>query len=236
MNRNNLMKQNIIWHQILGGSPAIATFTDSGTLADEDLRDCLSAQEGEHASQLRDPVERRHYIARRCFQRLFICELLSTNIAPNKLAMVHQRDTKPHCLEAPGLNLSFSSSGATALACASSQSPIGVDIERLRKVENVVALAQRYFTAQEATALAQLPIVQQNLAFLHYWTAKEAGLKAIGKGIVYGLNTFSLTAKAAFSYEIHGPTENSQDLVLEFLEIIPQHVVALVKLNYVGKN
>jgi phosphopantetheinyl transferase len=235
MNRNSLMQQNINWHSIPAIEPTVATFTDSGTQADADLLGCLSPQEREHAATLHDPIEHRHYIARRCFQRLFVCELLSTTITPEKLALIHQRDTRPRCADAPSLNLSFSSSGSTAIACASWQDVIGVDVERHRNVENVIALAQRYFTPDEARALALLPESQQNLAFLHYWTAKEAGLKAMGKGIVFGLNTFHMKDTGAFSYDIVGPTENSQDWNLQYPEIIPQHVVALVKMNRVGK-
>jgi 4'-phosphopantetheinyl transferase len=234
MNRNNSLEQNIVWHKMPSANQEIASFSDDGSTPNSELQEFLSGEEREHAFTLPDPVERRHYMVRRCFQRLFVCRVLSTNIAADKLGLIHKRDTRPFCTDAPGLNLSFSSSGTTAIACASTQNAVGIDIERLRKVENVIALAKRYFTPEEAHALSILPVSDQNLAFLHYWTAKEAGLKAIGKGIVFGLNTFKLKEKDKLSYAIHHAQDSSQTWSIQYLNIIPQNLIALVEMKGVG--
>lgn len=230
MNRNILPQQYIIWHTL---PKTIASFTDDGTLADAEFLDCLSDEEKTQAINLPNHIEYRHYIARRCFQRLFLAQVLSTTIAPPDLAIIHQRDTKPTCTDAPGLHLSFSSSGTTAIACASWQNAIGIDIERLRKVENIVALAKRHFTPEEAEALASLPEAEQNSGFLHNWTAKEAGLKAIGKGIIFGLNTFVLKATGTTSYKILRPQHKSESWNIQFLQIVPKHLIALVEMKIV---
>jgi 4'-phosphopantetheinyl transferase len=235
MNRNPLSKQMIVWHIALDPGLTVASFTDDGTLAISELIENLSAQEKDQSARLIDPVEHRHFIARRSFQRLFVGEVLSTTVAPGKLDIIHQIDTRPYCSNEPDLNLSFSSSGTTAIACASTSHAVGIDIERLRNVENVIALAKRYFVPEEAENLQNLPTSQQSQAFLHYWTAKEAGLKVIGQGIVFGLNTFTLKEKGGFSYEIQRPGDNSCQWQLQHLEIIPQHLVALVKKISVGK-
>jgi phosphopantetheinyl transferase len=235
MNRNTSPRQSIVWHKIPDVSLKVATFTDDGTLANSELLEFLSPQEQDHSTTLPDPLELRHYVARRCFQRLFLHGLLATKIAPEQLGIIHQRDTRPYCVDVPDLNLSFSSSGTTAIACASASHPVGIDIERLRKIENVMALAKRYFTPEEADALSNLPILDQSRAFMYYWTAKEAGLKAIGKGIVFGLNTFFVHNRGEFSFEIKGPTGSLLDWNLQYLEIIPQYLIALVKKNSVGK-
>lgn len=235
MNRNTSLRQSIVWHKSPASDLSVASFTDDGTLAISGMHEILSSQEKDESATLSDSTELRHYIARRCFQRLFLHELLSTNIAPDKLDIIHQRDVRPYCVNAPEFNLSFSSSGTTVIACASASHAVGIDIERYRNVENVIALSKRYFTPKEAQALSNLPPSEQSQAFLYYWTAKEAGLKAIGKGIVFGLNTFYVKDKGNFSYEIHDPQEISQDWHLQYLEIIPQHLVALVKMINVGK-
>ena len=235
MNRNILIAKRIVWHKMRDTSLTVATFKDDETLNISELSEVLSPREQEHAITLVDPLERRHYTARRCFQRLFVAGVLSSRISPENLALIHQRDTRPYCAEAPDLNLSFSSSGSTAIACASAHHRIGIDVERLRSVENVIALARRFFTHGEAETLANLPPSQQSRRFLHYWTAKEAGLKAIGKGIVFGLNTFIIRDKGPFTLEIQDPQTNSYDLELRYLDLIPEHLVALVKMNRVGK-
>jgi phosphopantetheinyl transferase len=235
MNRNILISQRLAWHKTPDPTLNVATFKDDETVTIPELFEILSPQERDHAIKLSVPIERRHYTARRCFQRLFVANVLSSSTAPEQLALIHQRDTRPYCAEAPDLNLSFSSSGSTAIACASRHNRIGIDVERLRKVENVIALARRFFTPEEAQTLSNLPPSQQSLGFLHHWTAKEAGLKAIGKGVVFGLNTFILKDKGSFSFEIQGPQSSSSELELRYLDLLPDCLVALVKMNRVGK-
>lgn len=230
MNRNISPRENIIWHSLPNSYLLIASFKYDGTSADVEFLNFLSDEEKEKANKLPNQTEFRHYITRRCFQRLFLANVLSTTIVPQKLAIIHQRDTQPVCADAPGLNFSFSSSGTTALACASWNSAVGIDIEKLRKVENVVALARRHFAVEEAEALAMLPEAQQTTAFLHYWTAKEAGLKAIGKGIVFGLNTFVLKTNGR-SYELLCIQPNSTRWNVHFPEIVPNHLIAVVTIK-----
>ncbi|MGL4495250.1 MAG: 4'-phosphopantetheinyl transferase family protein [Beijerinckiaceae bacterium] len=63
----------------------------------------------------------------------------------------------------------------------------GVDCEADDPSLNVLVLARDHFTPAEAHALAHLPDEQQRPMFLRLWTAKEAVLKATGRGIADGL-------------------------------------------------
>jgi 4'-phosphopantetheinyl transferase len=63
---------------------------------------------------------------------------------------------------------------------------LGVDIERLRPLDHE-ALASRYFTAEEAAVFRAARPEDREETFFHYWTAKEAYLKARGIGIGQGL-------------------------------------------------
>ncbi len=235
MNRNISMAESMIWHTKSDADVTVASFVDNGTVPHSDLEACLSLPEKKHAAGLSDATEIRHYIARRSFQRLFLCKVLNLALAPRELSLIHQLDRQPSCLDAPGLSFSFSSSGTTAVACASTKGVVGIDIERSREVENVIALAQRHFTLAEAQALAQLPKAMQSPTFLRYWTAKEAGLKAIGQGIIFGLNTFTVSQNEVFSYSMRGPSPAGLEFSLTYPEILPGHVVALVQKNSAEK-
>jgi 4'-phosphopantetheinyl transferase len=68
----------------------------------------------------------------------------------------------------------------------------GVDLERLRPHPKAVPIAQRYFSPDEAAALAALPPERRDRAFLELWTAKEAVLKALGRGLAFGLDRLSI--------------------------------------------
>jgi len=51
----------------------------------------------------------------------------------------------------------------------------------------VLELANRFFAADEALALASLEESRQQMAFLRLWSCKEAVVKALGIGIGFGL-------------------------------------------------
>jgi 4'-phosphopantetheinyl transferase len=224
--------QGITWHNDTASARLVATYTDDGILPDEDLQVHLSIQEKQQAAALQDAVEHRHFIARRCFQRLFLSDILAFDQSPATIAILHKKDARPVCLDAPDLHLSFSSSGNTFIACANRQNPVGVDIERTRVIKNVAALAKRFFTFNEAAALAALPAEEQDLHFLYYWTAKEAALKAIGQGIVSGLNTFSVERIGnSPTYKIQHSAEHIASWDIQHLELVPQHLVAVVEKN-----
>ncbi|MFT3807913.1 4'-phosphopantetheinyl transferase family protein [Arenimonas sp.] len=82
---------------------------------------------------------------------------------------------------APDFNLTDTAGGSAVAICMRGR--VGVDIERLDRVPPVVRLARRWYSPEEATALAALSAEQRAPAFLRLWTAKEASCKATGTGI-----------------------------------------------------
>lgn len=87
-------------------------------------------------------------------------------------------------------NLSHSGAAA-ALAIARGVEP-GVDLETPGRVRPFVALAQRYFRPAEAQAVAAAAEADRERLFLRLWTAKEAVLKALGRGLAFGLDRLEL--------------------------------------------
>ena len=220
---------SIIWAVPPAPGIAVAAFTDDGLWNENDLAACLAENERNKAGQLADPVERRHYILRRCFQRLFLKIMLDWKGALPDLRIEHRVDTQPFCPDAPLYRLSFSSSGSTASACASLNYHVGIDVEKIRPIENVSQLAQRFFTPEEAASITKCARNEQETHFLHLWTAKEAGLKAIGKGIVSGLNNFVVThINNIYAIEMVDKFQGPSPWTLRYLELLPQHIVAVV--------
>jgi 4'-phosphopantetheinyl transferase len=81
------------------------------------------------------------------------------------------------------LHVSLSHSGDWMLLAVSRTHRVGVDIERIDLDADVVRLAQRFFTTDEAAALNVLPEDEARRAFSRIWTRKEAVLKALGGGV-----------------------------------------------------
>lgn len=69
----------------------------------------------------------------------------------------------------------------------------GIDIERIRPRPRAMQLAERFFHREEAAALAAVDESQRERTFLELWTGKEAVLKALGRGLAFGLNRLRLT-------------------------------------------
>jgi len=125
--------------------------------------------------------------------------------APGQLRIERDAHGKPRLLEPsdPGswttLEFNLSHSGGALLVGVSRGQGLGVDLESPRRARPVLELARRYFDPAEAKALAELPDDRREKAFLQLWTCKEAVLKALGRGIAFGLDrvVFELDAAGA---------------------------------------
>ncbi|MDE2086743.1 MAG: 4'-phosphopantetheinyl transferase superfamily protein [Xanthomonadaceae bacterium] len=85
-------------------------------------------------------------------------------------------------------DFNWSHSGERAVvALAKGLSP-GIDLEHRRTRSKALDIARRFFTAEEATWLDSLGEGERQAAFLELWTAREAVLKALGRGIGFGLD------------------------------------------------
>jgi 4'-phosphopantetheinyl transferase len=68
----------------------------------------------------------------------------------------------------------------------------GIDLEQLRSRPRALAIARRFFSVDEVRMLEAVTPSQRSAAFLQVWTAKEAVLKAHGRGLAFGLDRLSI--------------------------------------------
>ena len=99
---------------------------------------------------------------------------------------------RPAFAEVSALDFNWSHSGALAVVAVARGVAPGIDIERVRPRPRAWAVAQRYFTPAEVSALSLLAPDEREVAFLHLWTAKEAVLKALGRGLAFGLHRLDI--------------------------------------------
>ena len=108
---------------------------------------------------------------------------------------------KPYLPDYPSVHFSLSHSGRWAM-CAIGDRPIGCDVEKIGRGSE--KLAKRFFHPEEQQALAALipdtrPEWQRE--FARIWTRKESYLKADGRGISLGMESFSaVTGQAGIHY------------------------------------
>ena len=87
-----------------------------------------------------------------------------------------------------GHDTSWSHSGEGLLMALGEGVRLGCDLEWARPRPRVLELARRYFTPGEAEWLAGLSGAARETTFVRIWCAKEAMLKAHGRGLVFGLH------------------------------------------------
>ena len=119
--------------------------------------------------------ERSYFLQRRAALRTMAARC--AGLAPEAVAIAYDHDGAPR-VSGANLFVSVSSRGARA-ALAIASSPIGVDLEPF---EEGVPVIEDVLCKGERAALARMRGGEQARAFLRIWCAKEAYLKALGRG------------------------------------------------------
>ena len=174
-------------------------WVDIGQLAGHEqfLRGMLSSDELGRAARFRFEDDRRRYIAVRASLRHLLGRYLS--MPPGRVPFRYGRHGKPELVAwSPEDRLRFnvSHSGNLALCAITRRRAVGVDLERIRRLRGLEAIAERYFTGQEAATLREMPPHRQLEAFFEGWTRKEALVKATGYGLFQALDSFEVSLVA----------------------------------------
>jgi 4'-phosphopantetheinyl transferase len=147
----------------------------------EALANVLTIPERARADRYRFPDDRRRSIVARAATRRFLARYLG--VAPNGLVIDEEQFGKP-VLRGREIEFNASHSGDLVALAFAKETAVGVDVERRRKLTDTLALARRYFSAEEVAVVERA--ADSGEAFFAIWTAKEAIVKASGKGIGTG--------------------------------------------------
>ena len=148
----------------------------------------LSPDELERASRFIHEKDARSYIISHAYLRRILAEHLACK--PLDLMFEKNAQGKPF-LPDTRIQFNLSHSGDYALI-ALSDAPVGIDIERHKPARDVLAIAQRYFTPTEYLYIKNQDDQNKTSTFYDVWSAKEAYVKALGEGIAYGFDRFSV--------------------------------------------
>ncbi|WP_109478411.1 4'-phosphopantetheinyl transferase superfamily protein [Paraburkholderia sp. C35] len=159
----------------------------------------LGAQERERAGKFRFDLHRRRFIAGRGELRRLLGHYL--DVSPSDVAIGYGPDGKPYCTSQPRdwmLCFNLSHSENTAALAIANGIEIGIDIERIRVIEDTLPLD--VFSSQERADYAATPQAEQQTVFFESWARKEACLKALGTGFILPPTHFE------FDVSVHGDT------------------------------
>lgn len=148
----------------------------------------LGEVERARAAGFRFDRDRRRYVAAHAALR----EVLALRVGECAASLVFEKGPfgKPR-LTGGAPEFSLSHSGEVAVIAVAGV-PVGVDVERHRRLA-FDELARKFFSLAEATALAAVPPgTPKEEAFFACWTRKEAYLKAIGASHPAPLDSFEV--------------------------------------------
>jgi 4'-phosphopantetheinyl transferase len=147
----------------------------------------LSSDERARADRFALPSLRASFISTRGLTRRILAKYLQCSA--QEIAFQYGEFGKPF-LEAPHFNVAHS--GSMLCVAVSSDSELGVDIEKIKPMRDALSIANRFFSPTESARLHALPPPLQTPAFFECWTRKEAFVKATGQGLRRGLQNFSV--------------------------------------------
>jgi 4'-phosphopantetheinyl transferase len=147
----------------------------------------LSPAEHARAARFGTDTLRRRWITGRAALRFVLGRALG--IAPPAVPIRRGARGRPELTDC-GVKIDFNVSHTRGVALigvaagCSSDTRIGVDVERSDRDVGADRLARKFLTPGERSAIAQLSPDLRRQRFLRYWTCKEAMSKATGDGLI----------------------------------------------------
>ena len=191
----------------------------------------LSTEEQLRAERYHFVDDQQRFIIRHGLLRILLGNYL--NGEPSELEIQQNENGKPFLTETTEnevIQFSLSHSKEIILYAFGRRRRIGVDIEFIQPMTDMDAVVGAYFSESEKEEYKNLPQEQRLESFYHCWTKKEAFLKALGKGLSLGLDTFTVPLKPGAPTELQRDAWNVQEAgqwVLKSIDSIPGYAAAV---------
>ena len=187
-----------------------------------DCGSILAADEVERASRFHFPKDQDRFIRARTTLRTILASYLQ--IDPRAVRFDYGRHGKPALTNRqpdPPIHFNLSHSDEVALIAVTRVGPVGVDVERIRSMEDIDEISSRFFSRHEVALLSALRGEEKTEAFFDLWTRKEALMKADGSGLTDALiqfDTLSNVERNAAHLDAEGGTVPLSGWTLRLLQ------------------
>lgn len=188
----------------------------------------LDDAERERLSRLQFEDDRHAYVAAHALGRVLLSSWAGG--APQDWRFHIGAHGKPEVAGPPAgprLRLNLSHTHGLAAAALTVNHDVGLDVEWLDRKPPGLAVARRFFAADECAQLERLPADAVDDAFLAFWTLKEAYVKAIGKGLAQPLASFAFTLEPLTVRFDGDPADDPARWRFHRFRPTPRHVLAL---------
>jgi 4'-phosphopantetheinyl transferase len=184
-----------VWFASLGQPPQ----------AVQDSESLLSSEERVRAEQFHFDRDRQRFIAARSLLRTILREYLGA--PPASFLFRYGAAGKPALsgcwAGALEFNLAHSSEGVVYALARDRR--VGVDMERIRPLDDLHEMALRVLSEQEQVELGRATPSQKLRAFYEFWTRKEAFIKATGDGFSFPVHRIDVSLPSGKSTRLLGP-------------------------------
>lgn len=178
----------------------------------QQLSTLLTDEEHERANRFQFEHLRQAFVVARGTLRVILSRYL--NIDPGKLHFQYNARGKPYLsdpLDSKGLSFNLSHSGDLVLYAITKGRRVGVDVEHIRPMPDLLDIAARTFSHEENHQLKSIAENQRLDAFFNCWTRKEAFIKATGDGVSFPLDQFDVSLIAGRPAKLLSVRGNKQE-------------------------
>lgn len=161
---------------------------DIGFSTYEPLLQFLSAEKRDKILKFHFDIDKKLSVASDLFIRYLACQYLNVN--NSELRFGRNEYGKPFLVDVDDFHYNISHT-RNAITVGVSQTPIGVDVERIRGFQN--AIVKRFFSKKEKQYV-ESDNENSSKRFYEIWTKKEAYVKWIGEGLSIPLRSFDVLA------------------------------------------
>lgn len=196
------------------------------------LAESLSTDERERAGRFQFERDRRRFIVGRAVLRAILGACLE--VEPRFLSFRYGRFGKPalaDAFEGTEVRFNVSHSHGVALYAVARGREVGVDLERIRPLDDMESLAEECFSAKQNAALRSMSAPKRLEAFFSGWTRKEAFVKARGVGLSFSLAGFDVSLEPGDGprpLTIPGDSQEESRWMVTSLAADPAYAAALV--------
>ena len=187
----------------------------------------LSQPECDRAARFQFARDRHRFVVSHAILRLTLSRYL--NCDPEQIQYQIQENGKPLLANMPQLHFNLAHSHELALIAVTQLGEIGVDVEFIRPLQDMVQLARQCFSMQEFLQFKDLPASERHQAFFTCWTRKEAFLKALGFGLAYPLENFTVSLlrnEPGRLVMVAGNPDEAAKWTLQGIDIDPDYAAA----------
>jgi 4'-phosphopantetheinyl transferase len=151
------------------------------------LHAVLCEKEREKAARFHRAADRHASIAARGALRILLSGY--TGIPAAGIDFHYSETGKPHVADSD-VDFNVSHSGDWVVLAFGRNRNIGIDVERIKRDMEVLPIASRYFTPEEAALIENAE--DRHTMFFQLWARKEAYVKACGSALFRELSSFAI--------------------------------------------